>query len=145
MLVYLCLEEKRINLSKRLEQCKVEKRYRIDTRKNARGQDTKTFVETKYSPLLSESESEREDSQPNKPWVASQYSPSKPESLQKPESNKSQSIFTLPLRLPLPLQEEIWLMILSCLFSKELDREIQSSFGFYVKLYGPQSRATMKI
>lgn len=35
----------------------------MDTRKITHGQDQKTFVETKYSHLLSESKSEREDSQ----------------------------------------------------------------------------------
>lgn len=47
------------------------KRYIVDTRKRSHGQDLKTFVETKYSPLLSESESEREGSHPDTPQVTS--------------------------------------------------------------------------
>lgn len=79
------------------------KRYRVDTRKGAHGQDSETFVETKYSPMLSESESEREYTHPDKPQINSQYSPTNPKTSQKPESNKSQGIFESPTPPPHPL------------------------------------------
>lgn len=52
------------------------KRYIIDTRKRVHGKYLKKLLETKYSPLLSESKSERDDSLPDKSQVTSQYSPS---------------------------------------------------------------------
>lgn len=56
--------------------------YRIDTRKISHGQDTNTFIETDYSPLLSESES-KENPLEN-PEVTPQYSPFQFESSLKP-------------------------------------------------------------
>lgn len=43
------------------------KGYRVDTRKRYRGKYPKTFLETDYSPILSESDSEREENHPNNP------------------------------------------------------------------------------
>jgi len=60
---------------------RIGKIYRVDTRKRFHGKDPETFVETKYSRLLSDFECEREDSHPDETQVALQYSPSKPESL----------------------------------------------------------------
>jgi len=46
------------------------KRYRVDTRKRYLGQDLKTFVDTYYSPVLSEREEIHHDNRE----VTSQYS-----------------------------------------------------------------------
>ena len=43
------------------------KRYRVDIRKRPHGQDSKTFIKSDYSPLLSEFENE--ESLPDKPQV----------------------------------------------------------------------------
>ena len=56
------------------------KRYRVDTKKRSCGQDSNTFVKTNYSPLLSGSKSEREESHRDNPHITSQCSPSQPKS-----------------------------------------------------------------
>lgn len=78
------------------------KRYRVDTRKRSHDQDSKTFIENNYNPLLNESESEREERYRDNPHVTSQYSPFQLESLQKEESNNSQGVFCFhpPLHPP---------------------------------------------
>lgn len=49
------------------------KGYKIETRKISYGQDPKTFIETNYSPLFSESKSE--ESLRENPEVTPHYSP----------------------------------------------------------------------
>jgi len=59
------------------------KRYRVDTKKRCCGQDPKLFIETDYSPLMSESEGE--GNPPENSEGTSQYSPFQLESASKPK------------------------------------------------------------
>lgn len=73
--------------------------YRINTRKRSCGQDANTFIETDYSPLLNEYESE--EILPENPKITLKYSPFQPESSPKLESSNNQGIFCFP-RPPTP-------------------------------------------
>lgn len=74
------------------------KRYRVDTKKRSRGQYIKLFIETNYSPLLSESEGE--GNPPKNPEITLQCSPFQHEIALKLEPSEIQTNFGFPHPFP---------------------------------------------
>ena len=129
------------------------KRYKRDFGSYSQGQHTN------YSPINPTDSEPEETPSIGNPLVTPQRRPVIPENPSQSESNPSSSIpvagQSTPVISPPPtssppptLLDPLWptcMMILSSLFSKELDQRIQNSSGFYVKQCGLLRTLRIKI